>query len=651
MDIDKNTGNTAHQPILLGMVLLATLLIYMPGLSGNFLFDDHLNIVQNSALHIADLTVDELRDASLSGIAGPLKRPISMLSFSLNDYFFGLDPYYFKLVNVIIHLLNGVGLYFLSHLLLLLSRNSSLHSLSDKQISLVSLGAAALWLLHPLNTTSVLYIVQRMNSLATLFTVCGLIAYCYGRLRLTTSSKGFWIAFSGIALFTPLAILCKETGALLPLYAATIELTLIRFNTFSSKQAPFIKALWSIFGCVLLICLFVLIRSPDFILDSYTSRPFTLTERVLTESRVLSNYLVTVLVPAISRMSLFHDDIVVSTGAFSPLSTAFSIAFISALLAATWLLLKKLPFVSFGILFFFTGHSLESSVLGLELAHEHRNYLPQYGILFGLVFYAATTANKFLGNRGANAVIGILLLVVGGSTYIRNSYWGEHGTHVLIEATHKPQSPRAQLEAGLLYANFGSATDDTKEQSHYYKLAHQHFENSYKARPESTDGLFALIALESKVNKVTPNNYIDELEYRLNKEPFQANSANQIHGLINCKIENRCLVSDNQMGALLQAALDNPTLKGHVKSRVLHEAAKYLYVYVKNYQDAVTLEYQAILAQPSSIISRITLIQMLIALGQTELAKEQFVDLQRVNTLSLHLDTMNSLEDNLYEGE
>ena len=93
-------------------------LVYLPGLPGNFIFDDYLNIVQNPAVHAQTLDAQSLRWAAGSSKAGPLKRPLSMVSFAFNFYFGGLNPLGYKLVNVSIHVLNGILIFFVLGLLL-----------------------------------------------------------------------------------------------------------------------------------------------------------------------------------------------------------------------------------------------------------------------------------------------------------------------------------------------------------------------------------------------------------------------------------------------------------------------------------------------------------------------------------------------------
>ena len=93
----------ASLPLALLLTLALTVLAYLPGLRGPFVFDDITNIVQNHALAIHSLRWDQLMHAALSSDAGPTRRPLSSLSFALNIYFGGLEPSVFKAVNLTIH--------------------------------------------------------------------------------------------------------------------------------------------------------------------------------------------------------------------------------------------------------------------------------------------------------------------------------------------------------------------------------------------------------------------------------------------------------------------------------------------------------------------------------------------------------------------
>ena len=107
------------------IVVLVTVLIYLPGLYGDFVFDDSVNILDNSALKVTTLTRENILTAALSGKSGPLGRSISMLSFAGNYYFTEFEPFFFKLTNVFIHIFAGLGVYmFVRQLTLVLDKSA-----------------------------------------------------------------------------------------------------------------------------------------------------------------------------------------------------------------------------------------------------------------------------------------------------------------------------------------------------------------------------------------------------------------------------------------------------------------------------------------------------------------------------------------------
>ena len=344
------------------LLLLASLTlafaVYFQGASGSFVFDDTVNIVDNSRLRIQSLDIPTLWQAALSGDAGILGRPVSVFSFALNYYFGGLDPFYFKLTNIAIHLLNGICVYILTLLILDACRERRLTGISDAHVRLVSLAVTSVWLLHPLNLTSVLYVVQRMTSLAALFTLLGLISYLHGRRRIASGRGGWTGIIAGFVLFTPLAAFSKENGALLPVFMLLAEFVFYRFEAPTSGAKRLLIAIFSL--TVLLPVLVVLVYTiihPQWITNGYSIRGFTLTERVMTEARVLWFYIRNIVAPNVSQLGLHHDDIAISKTLFEPVSTIISCIGIVLLAALGWLLRRRQPIAAFGILFFLVGHS------------------------------------------------------------------------------------------------------------------------------------------------------------------------------------------------------------------------------------------------------------------------------------------------------
>ncbi|MBK9496187.1 MAG: hypothetical protein IPO08_17125, partial [Xanthomonadales bacterium] len=184
----------------------------------------------------------------------------------------------------------------------------------------LGLVVAAFWLLHPLNVSTVLYIVQRMAQLSALFSLLAMWAYVIGRKYIDEGQSrrgGLWL-FIGVPTLTVLAALSKENGLLVPLYCAVIELFLFkqpRTRSVLIFQSGFVIA-------PIVVGLVALVGMPDRILAGYSQREWTLPERLLTQCRVIWDYIGQLLLPNPVRMGLFSDDVVASTSIFQPWTTA-----------------------------------------------------------------------------------------------------------------------------------------------------------------------------------------------------------------------------------------------------------------------------------------------------------------------------------------
>ena len=183
------------------LVICVALFSFYPGLQGGFLFDDTANIVRNTSLHIRHITLENLAYAAYSFEPGGSSRPLAMLSFALNFWHTGLDPFYFKLTNLVIHGLTSVVLLYFFHLLL---------SVAGYRPHVAQWGALFLtlfWSIHPIQISSVLYVVQRMQTLANLCVLLALLCYLYMRQAQITGNASriygilllfFWILGFGV---------------------------------------------------------------------------------------------------------------------------------------------------------------------------------------------------------------------------------------------------------------------------------------------------------------------------------------------------------------------------------------------------------------------------------------------------------------------
>lgn len=450
---------------LLSIFLVFSAAIYLPGISGPYTFDDYPNLLNNAYVQISSLDATSLYHASYSLAAGPLKRPVSMLSFALNHYFAGSfdnsTPY--KLTNLIIHVMNGLLIFWLTRLIfnrLAQFRHAGVYrSIADNRTSTwVAAAVALLWLIHPIQLTSVLYVVQRMTALSALFVLLGLILYIKGRMRMVTGKRGgAWMIGTGLVACGTLGALSKENGLLLPVFMFVLELVL-----FSSEWpwnrwrllSPGVRRSVLLSGTVL-VAVVMLAAIMTYAIPNYAYRNFTMTERLLTESRVLFFYLSMILVPRINKFGLFHDDIEISSGLISPWTTLPSVIGIIGLFVLAILALRKWPLLALGVLWFFTSHLLESTVFALEIAHEHRNYLATYGVVLFAIHLVEIASVRFGHNRFW-WTIPVMAVAFAGTTVFRATQWSSSVSLFSFEVFHNPESSSAQAGLGMRLAMHGN---------------------------------------------------------------------------------------------------------------------------------------------------------------------------------------------------
>lgn len=364
--------------LLLLSVLGLTYACYQPGLGGPLLLDDFWNL-QPLAEGTGIDSWSAVRNFVFANDSGPTGRPVAMASLLLDSTQWPPDVSALKTTNLLLHLACGLAL---AGFALQLFRTLRM---ARDQAALLAIAVAALWLLHPLQVSTTLYVIQRMTQLMTLFTLLALICYCHGRSVIDTDRRRglLWLAVS-LLPFGLLAVLSKENGALLLLLILLCEKLLFATRPLD----PWFRR-WLNFGVVLPlgVVLAYLLATLPAALAGYEMRHFSLAERLLTESRVLVDYLANILLPNAGVGRLYFDDLVVSRSLIAPPLTIVAVLAIGLLLTAAGWLRKRQPMLSFAVLWFFSLHLLESTYLPLELYFEHRNYLPMMGPLIAVVWY------------------------------------------------------------------------------------------------------------------------------------------------------------------------------------------------------------------------------------------------------------------------
>lgn len=517
--------------LLLACLPLLGALIFLPGKSGPLVFDDASNLLGNSYVQIHSLDPETLYRASTSLEAGPLKRPVSMLSFALNHYFSGsfADSTPYKLTNIAIHAVNGLLLFWMTSLVFLRLSQLELPSRTrsginqDSYLLLASI-VALLWVMHPIQLTSVLYVVQRMTELSGLFTLLALICYLTGRLRMVTNKPGgARLILAGSIFFGALGIFCKETTVLLPAYMLVFELTL--FNTEYPwnkwKNLP-VKTKAALTLSVFVAGIVILAWGIQYSLPKYIIRDFGMVERLLTESRVLFFYLSLILLPRLNQFSLFHDDIQLSTSLLSPWTTLASLVGIVLLLVLAFRIRRHQPLLSLGILWFFAGHLLESTILPLELAHEHRNYLPSLGPILVIVHAVNATCNK-LQRRWLWSILPLLVIVVAGVSYMRATQWSSDYSLFAYETSHNPNSASITSGFALRLIEIGK-----------YQEGMQAFRRAAELAPEEPSYLLYMNMFAAKAGEKFDQAGADETLRRLATGRISATTGQALQYLGEC---------------------------------------------------------------------------------------------------------------------
>lgn len=619
--------NTTLPFIALLVVLLATFFIYRSGLNGPFVFDDGPNVVNNYHLKIQHLSYQGLKEAALSGQSGSLKRPVSMLSFAL-DYYLERDStspfpesYPFKLTNLIIHLLNGIALYLLTKRLAEASKEIQSPSQTPHHAGWLALAVASLWLLHPLALTSVLYVVQRMASLSALFAFLSLYAFVAGRMRLYRGTRGGipMILFS-ILVLAPLSMLSKENGALIPFFMLAAEATLFRLKTSTVAPRKFVIAFFLLFAALpAAAASLFLITHLNWLTGGYSIRDFDLYERVLTESRAIWFYIRLIFLPNNALMGIYHDDFAVSHGLLDPKSTLLALIGIAGLAYASWLSRRRFPLVSFGILFFLIGQSMESTVLALELVHEYRNYLPMYGLLLAACSLLLEPSYSKGTLKYRLALVILVIPLIGALTWIRADTWTTRYDLWSTEVRHHPDSPRANIEMGDYIAD-EAQFEPVKFQANYL-IAKEHYQRATALDPNDVNGLFGLINLARVFQLPLPDNeWRPQLTQRLAHARLASNVNTRLTGAANCLVQGHCPINMAQVASLYQAALSNPTLVGNRRAMILASYAQFLDKAANRNQEAIAAIQEAIDLAPSEIAYRVYLVQLLIATKRPEAA-------------------------------
>ncbi|WP_243049587.1 hypothetical protein [Dyella sp. RRB7] len=642
---------------LLALTLLITTLLYWPGLHGGWLFDDYPNIVDNKGVQPDDATVSSLINAALSSPSSEFKRPLASLTFAVNFLLNRLDPFWMKLTNLIIHLLNGVLVFLFVRALLQCVAPWTMANPADSaqniRATLLALLIATAWLLLPINLTAVLYVVQRMESLANLFVLAGLIGYIHGRRVILGEangrlfSPGFLLCLASITLPAGLGVMAKETAVMLPLYALLLEWCLFDFRNHASNTPLGTSPATDhrLIAMFVVILVLPLLAGLGYLLPEllkpkvWSTRDFTMATRLLSEARVIIDYILWTLVPTPHELSFYHDDFDVSTGLLAPWTTMAGIVCLAALTTAVIWLRPRHPIAALGIALFIGSHLLTGTILPLELIYEHRNYFASLGLLLAVVpVITPLPLTQATGQHAKSTVLrphewlthGLALLPITllmawwtWQTAATAYAWGEPLRLAKELANRAPESPRAQYELGrtyIIYSNYDPG-------SPYTRLAYEPLEKAASLPKSSILPQQALIFMNSRMHMPIEETWWNSMIAKLGSRKPSIQDESSLIALMNCMRENQCDLPRPLMKRAFEAAIAHPD----PSARILAAYGEFAWNQLADIQLGKQEMSAAIKEAPTETAYRITLFHMLVSERRFDEAHRQLNELERLN--------------------
>lgn len=429
--------------VLLGL-LVGSCSMLSQGVNSTFYFDDHINLNALGDNGQVD-SIESARQFVFGNASGRTGRPISMASFLLDDFSWPSDATSFKRTNIAIHAIIGLLVFWLVYLISYLkSKESALW---------VALFVAGVWLFSPLHVSTVLYPVQRMAQLSTLFAVAALILYVKARIKIDRDQWLYGVMlFSLVFLSFVFSVYSKENGAILPLMIAVTELWVSKYLVWHRLWLRYVVWGLIVAGSLVLFAVILYVSFGNGFFEVYPGRDFSPYQRLITQPEIIIFYLKELFFPALYTSGLYYDDFSPALSFFSSIRAPANFLFFSSIVITAIWLFKKGYYSGLAVCFFLTGHIIESSVLNLELIFEHRNYFPS--VLLGFVWLDLFLVLK----RFSKLSILVLLVPIFAYPlflYERSILWQDEVRLGRYLAMSRPESIRAHVELNNSLLNRG----------------------------------------------------------------------------------------------------------------------------------------------------------------------------------------------------
>ena len=481
-------------------------IIYSNTFDNPFVFDDKLRILENYDIRLEDLTADNLLKAAFGKKSGRA-RPVGNISFALNYYFHQYKVGGYHILNIVIHIVTGILLW------LIIKKTLNLKSVRSEieHGRWIALITALLWLVNPVQTQSVTYIVQRFTSMAAMFFLLSFLFYLNGRLTVKKGSR--WIWFTGAALAWFLALGCRENAAMLPFFIFLYEWYFFQdlSKKWVKKQLIFFVAIVVLFAIIAFVYLGADPWEKLKHLRDFSEGQFTMGQRLLTQSRVVVYYFSLIILPHPAMLNLDYD-FPLSHSLINPWTTLPSLIGIIGLIILAVFLAKKQRLISFCIFWFLGNLVLESSVIPLAIIFEHRIYLPS--MLVGLI--PVVLLYRYIQPKWLVAFISCALIILYAYwTFERNNVWRDGLTLWADCVLKSPNKARPYSNLGVAQKKLNMMDD-----------AFQNFRKALALNPNYADAHYNLAVILAEQNKI--NEALEHYRKAVELKPSHISSRNNL---------------------------------------------------------------------------------------------------------------------------
>ncbi|MFT5522666.1 MAG: tetratricopeptide (TPR) repeat protein [Pirellulaceae bacterium] len=461
---DKLTGDklTAVDRRIATLLIVVTTIVFANSVSGVMLFDDHKNVRDREIIHSL---------WPVTPILTETRRPSLMVTLAMNYAMSGMQTWSYHVVNVAAHCLSGLILFDLARRLL---RRNSEDSPWRVHASWIAGSMALIWLVHPLQTQAVTYIIQRSESMMALcFLLC---LYCLLR---SVDSKRSALWNGGIVAAFIVGIGFKSV-----IISAPLVLMLFDYCFLSRNWKDVLRIRWLVYVSMVPVVL-LLLWSMRNTLDPHSTSSIGSSSGVSswaylrTQAEVILHYVSLAVWPAELCLD-YRWPIQDSPAIYLTCGSIIVVALVTSLG-----LLVYRPRIGFVAMSFFLVLAPTSSFIPItDLAFEHRMYLPLAALV--ALFVCGVSAVVFRTCRRPDLQVRIVVsislvaaVLLGGRAVLRNNDYQSEMSMWRSVIAARPENSRAYYNLGVALGNCKRLDESVQQYQRAIELDSKHAKSHY----------------------------------------------------------------------------------------------------------------------------------------------------------------------------